>query len=89
MLERDEQAKIDRLLRLSEENNRMLKAMHRAQVWARFFRFIYWAVIIALTIVAYYYLQPYLEQAQTLYDEINQTVGGIKEGTTGFMERFQ
>ncbi len=89
MLEPDEKIKLERALKLAEENNKMLKAMHRAQVWARVFRFVYWAVIIGLVVAGYFAIQPYLEQAQTLYEEVRGTVDGVKEGTAGLLEKFQ
>ena len=61
-----------------KENNQILHKLHRAQKRAIFFRVLYWIIMIALALGAYYYIQPYLNQVVALYDQ----------GTSGF-QSFQ
>lgn len=56
-------------LALAEENNRILRGMRNSVRWGRFFTLLWWGVILASTGVAYYYLQPYIEQAQQIYTQ--------------------
>ena len=63
---------------LFEENNAMLKRMRRSAEWASFFRFIYWLLIIAAGVVSYYYLQPYLDKAIQLYNQVQATENQVK-----------
>lgn len=58
---------VKKTLALTQENNRMLRGMRSSVRWGRFFTLLWWGVILASTGVAYYYLQPYIEQAQQIY----------------------
>lgn len=64
-----------RNLTISEETNNLLKKMHSAQKWGRFFRLFYWLVIIGLSLGAYYYLQGPLEQLLGTYKSL---LGGVE-----------
>ncbi len=72
---------IENLLRqtkaLVEENNKILKGIRRSNRVGSFFRFIYWIVIIALTIGAYAYVQPYLNSMMKLYNQLETTNNNI------------
>jgi hypothetical protein len=60
---------LEKLLRLTEENNNMLRQMRRRARWGTIFRIIYWVLIIGLSVGAFYFIQPY----------INGLVGNISE----------
>ena len=68
---------IESLLRqtkeLVEENNKILKGIRRSNRISGFFRVIYWVVIIALTIGAVAYIQPYLDSMIKLYNQVEGT----------------
>ena len=59
--------KLDELLELTRENHKILKKMHRAQVWSSVFQFMYWAVIIGGTIGLWYYFQPTIDSYMSTY----------------------
>ncbi len=64
-------------LELSRENNRMLRAMRRAAFWGGVFRVIWWAVIIGVPVVLYYYVfQPYIAELQSTYQSVK---GGAEQ----------
>ena len=67
-----------RNIKLSEENNTLLKKMHRSAEWAKFFRSIYWLFIIAAGIVSYYYAQPYIAKVVQLYNQVQATANQVK-----------
>jgi hypothetical protein len=50
--------KLDHLLRLTDENNRILRSMNRRQILSSIFRLIYLALIIASVFGAYYFIKP-------------------------------
>ena len=52
--------KLDRMLKLTEENNKMLRSMHRSQTVSNIFRLLYWTLIIASIAGAYYFIKPML-----------------------------
>jgi ABC-type multidrug transport system fused ATPase/permease subunit len=56
----DEKSLLERTYKLAVENNDMLKSMRRSARWSAAFKIAYWAVIIALSIGAVYFIQPYL-----------------------------
>jgi len=66
-------------LKLSEENNKMIRRLYRAHRWGQIAKTFYWLVIIALTVGAYYYIQPYIKQLQTVYAELGNQIGAIKD----------
>ncbi|MBI4118269.1 MAG: hypothetical protein HY455_01900 [Parcubacteria group bacterium] len=47
--------------------------------WSKFFRSLYWLLIIGTSVGAFYYLQPYVEQMQEAYVLLRSGVGGIQE----------
>lgn len=65
--------KLDELLEVSNENNKILRGMRRAQRWSSFFTFVYWAVILGSIFGTYYYFQPTIEK----YVKTFQTSMGI------------
>lgn len=64
--------------RMVEENNKLLRKMHRAAIWGRIFHFLYWAVIIGLSVGAYYFVQPYVDGAKESFEGIQANVNNIK-----------
>ncbi|HRY62227.1 MAG TPA: hypothetical protein P5056_00405 [Candidatus Paceibacterota bacterium] len=65
--------KLDELLKLTKENNKILRGMRSSQRWASFFNYIYYALIIGSFIGAYYYLQPIVDKAM-------QSLQGVASG---------
>ncbi len=61
--------KLDTLIQLSEENNRMLKHMRRSQRWASVMRVLYWLVIIGIALGSFYFVKPYFEQLTKIYTQ--------------------
>lgn len=57
--------------RMVEENNKLLRKMHRAAIWGRIMHFLYWLIIIGLSFGAFYLIQPYVETVQ-------KSIGGFK-----------
>jgi hypothetical protein len=50
---------LERLLDLTEENNKILRKMQRMERISTIFRIIYWLFVIGAAIGLYYYIQPY------------------------------
>ena len=65
--------------RLAEESNALLRKMHRAAIWSTIFRVLYWAVIIGLSVGAYYLVQPYVDQLQKVYSGFEADVSAAKD----------
>ena len=65
--------KLDELLELTRENNKILSGMRRTQRWSSFFSIVYWAVILGSIFGVYYYFQPTIQK----YMKTFQTSVGI------------
>ncbi|HEY4502716.1 MAG TPA: hypothetical protein VJH21_02700 [Candidatus Paceibacterota bacterium] len=65
-------------LRLTKENNRLLRKLKRAQTISTIFKIIWIAVLIGVPLVLYVYvIEPYYQEVQTRYDELQQRVEAI------------
>ena len=69
-----------KVLELSEDNNRMLKALHRNLWWARIRSVVYWVVIIGIALGAFYFLQPYIDKVMKLYQEAETQLQLLRPG---------
>ncbi len=76
-METQDKQRLERVLELSEENNKILKKILRTMRWARLVRIIYWSVIIAASVGAFYYIQPYWDGLRDLYGGAQDTVQKI------------
>ncbi len=71
--------KIDELLELTKENNKILRSMRSTQRWSSFFTFVYWAIILGSIFGTYYYFQPtikkYMKTMQVSIDILQSLEG--------------
>lgn len=65
--------KMEELLELTRENNKILHGMRRTQRWSSFFTFAYWMIILGSIFGVYYYFQPTIKK----YTQTLQTSVGI------------
>ena len=63
---------LERLVKSSEENNRILRGMRRSATVSRLFHLLYWVAIIAIAVVSYNYIQPYLGKLNTAMQAVDQ-----------------
>ena len=70
--------------RLAEENNTLLRKMHRAALLGHIFQIIYWTVIIGLSVGAYYFIQPYVDQVKGMYTGVQTDVMSVKNAASQF-----
>jgi hypothetical protein len=75
----------DRLMKLTEENNRMLRRIRRSAFWTGVTRTIYWIVLVGISVGAYYYVQPYLKQLIATYQATQEATAKIQ----GIVNPFQ
>jgi hypothetical protein len=62
-MEPGERRLLERSLKLSEENNKMLRKLERRARWAITWGFIKITIIVVPLIIGYLYLEPYFEEA--------------------------
>ncbi|MDB5259380.1 MAG: protein of unknown function with transrane region [Candidatus Taylorbacteria bacterium] len=80
----EERNLLERTLKVSEENNDILKSIRRSNRISTVLRVLYWIVIIGLSFGAYYFIQPYIEQVSGLYNEAQQSIDNVKGVTSKF-----
>ena len=68
-----ENGDLDKILEITKENNKILCSMQRSARIDRFFKIIYWALILGSLFGTYYYIQPYIDQLLKLYNKVNST----------------
>ncbi len=68
--------------RMVEENHTLLRKMHRSALLGRTFTILYWVVIVGLSVGAYYFIQPYVEQVQGVYGGLKGDVQNVKNATS-------
>ena len=74
----EEKSLLERTYKLSEENNKILRKMRRSSRISGVIRALYWIVIIGITIGAYYYVQPYLENVLQMYDQARSSLNQLQ-----------
>ena len=68
----------DRLMALTEENNKILHKIRRTAKVTGMIRIVYWIIIIGISIGAYYYVQPYLNQILEAYSGLSTGLNSIQ-----------
>ncbi len=68
----EERHLLERSLKLSEENNKILRKMQRIHRWAVVWGFIKVALIVVPLAIGYFYLQPYFEEASNNFSGIQE-----------------
>lgn len=74
----DEKVLLQKILEISEENNKILHSMRRSMRLARIWSIIYWTVIIGSAIGAYYIIQPYIDQLVSVYTGASADLNSAK-----------
>ncbi len=77
MTENPEKDKLDEMLDLTRENNRILRSMHRRMIWSQVLTFIYWLVILGVAGWSFYYLQPYMTKYMNTYQTIMKQIDSL------------
>jgi hypothetical protein len=65
-------------LEINKENNELLKKLWGNVKLSRTFRLLYWVIIIAITLGAYYYVQPLIDKLIGVYSGFGQIGDSIQ-----------
>lgn len=71
----EEKELLSKTLRLSEENNRILRKMQRAARWAVVWGFIKFVIIVTPLIVGFLYLEPHVRDLVDEYEALRGALG--------------
>lgn len=75
--------KIDEVLNLTRENNKILRGMRRSQRLSSLFQMVYWLIILGIAFGAYYYIQPMIEPFLQIIDKTMSDLQGVKDSLGG------
>ena len=73
----EERELLNRSVELSEDNNKILHSMRRAQCISSIISFVYWVFIIGSAVGAYYFIQPYIDQIMSVYSGAMSDLDGV------------
>lgn len=78
--EKNSHEKLEEVLKLSKENNRMLQKMRRNAAIGGIIKIVFYAILIGLPVALYYYiLGPYIDQLQEVYTGIQGEIEGVRQ----------
>jgi hypothetical protein len=66
----EEKEALKHIEEVSEQNNRILRGIQRKSRLSTFISVVKWVIIIGISIKAFYFLQPVLENLEKAYGEI-------------------
>lgn len=64
--------------KLAEDNNKILISIRRSNRVSTIFRVLYWIIIIGISVGAYYFIQPYANDAFNLFNVAKQDLQQIQ-----------
>ncbi len=82
----EERELLNRAIKLSEENNKMLRSMRRSARFSSFIRLIYWIIIVVAAFSAYFFVKPYLDAAIKGYVEMQKGIQTVSNVTNKLPE---
>lgn len=74
-----QQKMLEEVVALSRENSAMIRKLVNAQRMAAMWRAAYWIIIIVVSVIGYFALQPYLTSLTSIYSggDINQILDSL------------
>ena len=70
---------LEKNLALSQENNELLKKVHKIQRWAQITRIAYWFIILGIAFGSFYFIKPFLGSITSLYSGGVSNVNNLQD----------
>ncbi len=70
---------LQKVLEVTEENNRMVHRIYRSWWWGRIARAFYWLVIIGIAFGTFYFLQPYVDKVKEVLGTASASVDTVQK----------
>lgn len=74
----EEKHLLERAVKLSEENNHMLRKLHRTARWAFVWGVIKLVILVVPFIIGYFYLEPYFGSLGDTFEKARETINQLK-----------
>ena len=71
--------RLDSISDTLRENNAILHKMYRKAKVATVPRIFYWLAIVGISFGAYYFVEPYVDQAKSVYSGVQDDLGAIQK----------
>lgn len=78
-VEPEDKKLLEETYQLSQENNKLLKSLHRSMKVRRYISIIYWVFIIGSAIGAYYFVEPYVGGIKDSYSRAQNDISSLQE----------
>ena len=78
--------KINKILEIVEDNNKILRGMRRSNRLSNIFRAFYWFLIIGVSIGAFYFIQPYIDAITGTYSDLQSNLNNVKSVTSNIQD---
>lgn len=92
-MESADRDKVDELLEIARENNRILRGIRKGMIWGQIASMIYWLIILGAVGWSYVYFQPYIEKywnaSKTIIgalESLEETSKTLPEGWQGILD---
>ena len=80
-MDEEDKKMLEETLELEKENNKLIRKVRSVQKQAHFFRVAYYVIIVGIAVGAFYFLQPYIDRVESVWDETSAIFSKFK-GTT-------
>lgn len=77
-MEPEDKKMLEKIYELTEENNEIIRKVRSTQKRVFLFQIIRWFLIIGISIGAFYFLQPYVDNFQYFLEDTSATIDRIK-----------
>jgi hypothetical protein len=75
----EEKELLEKSVLLAEDNNKILLSIKRGMQWSRILTVIYWLLIIGISIGAFYFVQPYVDQIVKTYGSFSNAIKNFQK----------
>ncbi len=85
----EERELLKRVAKQVEEINDIVKSKRSSERWGKFFKFLYWIVIIAIGLYTWHIMQPVLESLTKALGEISKAKDGVASSVSGLQDSLK
>jgi hypothetical protein len=78
-MDEHERTLLEETAALAKENNKLLKKLHRQNVYASIIRIVRWILFVAIAIWSYIFIQPFIEQTKDMLQSFQETQQSMNE----------
>jgi len=85
----EERELLKRVAKQVEQNNDILKGMRSAERWNKFFKLLYWVVIILIGLYTWSLMQPVIDSLMQALGEIGKAKDSLGDSISGLQDSLK